>query len=226
MARRTWDADRTAARPVVPGGRPRLRFLGTMSAGEEEGRTDGPGPGPPAPPVVPATPPSLTWARADRLDAGQQLVELAGLDGRDEAVDQRRQLVLRRHRDAGLALLELDGPGAVVDRHDQAARAVGAPPGPDLLLLLDLPALVALAGPALDDADVGGVGEQRLLLLEALGELVAAGGDRVVSAGGDGGEGEVLQDRHGLSPLLREIGLYSVLRRTYMAGKTREIRTT
>ncbi len=56
------------------------------------------------------------------------------------------------------------------------------------------------ADPALDDAHVAGVGQQGLLLLEALGELVAAGRDGVVGAGGDGGEGEALEDRHGPSP--------------------------
>jgi len=87
---------------------------------------------------------------------------------------------------------------------------VGAPPGPDPLSLLDLPALVALARPALDDADVGGVGQEGLLLLEALDELGPAAGDGVLASGRDGGEGEVLEDRHGLSPWLREIGLFSV----------------
>ncbi|MGE5770569.1 MAG: hypothetical protein ACM3Z4_00760 [Hyphomicrobiales bacterium] len=89
----------------------------------------------------------------------------------DQRVDQRRQLVPRRHGDAGLASLELDRPGTVVDGHHEAAGGVDAPPGPHALLLLDLPALVALSGPALDSSDIGGVGQEGLLLRQALDEL-------------------------------------------------------
>ena len=149
----------------------------------------------------------LGLGRAHRLHPRQQVVQLAGLRGADQAVDQRRQLVPRRHGDARLALLELDRSGAVEDREHDAAGTVGAPPGPDPLLLLDLPARVALAGPALGLSDVGGVGQQRLLLLEALDQLGPAVGDGVVGTRGNCGEGEVLQDRHDLSPWLVEIGL-------------------
>ena len=50
-------------------------------------------------------------------------------------------------------------------------RCVGPPPWPDPLLLLDLSALVALAGPTLRRADVRGVLEQQFLLLQSLDEL-------------------------------------------------------
>jgi len=42
----------------------------------------------------------------------EQLIQLPGPHGRDEGIDYRRQLVLGRDDDAGLALLELDGPRA------------------------------------------------------------------------------------------------------------------
>src|SRR5450631_1905993 len=102
--------------------------------------------------------------RANRLHPRQQVVQLTGLRGADQAVDQRRQLFPRRHGDAGLVLLELDRSGAVEDREDDVAGTVGAPPGSDALLLLDLPAIFALSCPALGLADVGRVGQQRLLL--------------------------------------------------------------
>jgi hypothetical protein len=72
------------------------------------------------------------------------------------------------------------------------------------LLLLDLPALVALACPALGGADVLGVLREPLLLLEALDELVAAHGDGVASPLGHGGEGEGLQDSHDQSSCFTE----------------------
>src|SRR5450631_1275801 len=150
--------------------------------------------------------------RANRLHPRQQVVQLTGLRGADQAVDQRRQLVPRRHGDAGLVLLELDRPGAVEDREDDVAGTVGAPPWPDPLLLLDLPALVALAGPALGLPDVRGVGQEGLLLDQALDELGPPAGDWVLAAGRNGGERQIFQDRHDLSPLFVEIGLYSCTR--------------
>jgi hypothetical protein len=45
----------------------------------------------------------------------EQLVQLPGPDSRDQCVDHGRQLVPGRDDDAGLALLELDGPGTELD---------------------------------------------------------------------------------------------------------------
>jgi hypothetical protein len=52
-----------------------------------------------------------------------------------------------------------------------------------------------------DDADVGGVCQQALLVLEVGDELAAPVRDRVVAAGRQAGEGQAFQDRHDLSPV-------------------------
>ena len=140
--------------------------------------------------------------RAHRLARGRhQAIQLAGLGRADQRVDERRQLFPRRDGDAGLAPLKLDGLGAVVDGHHDVAGGVGAPPGPDPLLFLDLAPFVALAGPALDGSDVGGVRQQLFLFLQALGQLGPAVGDGVVGTRWNAGEREVLEDRHDLSPV-------------------------
>ena len=141
---------------------------------------------------VPASPsgrlPGLR--RTHRLYARQHVVEFARTNRTDQRVDQRRQLVLRRHGDAGLPLLKLDRLGAVEDGHHDAAGRVDAPPRPDTLLLLYLPALIALSGPTLGPPNVGGVCEQGLLLLETLDELGPSVSDRIVASGRDCSERE------------------------------------
>lgn len=129
--------------------------------------------------------------RADRLaHARHQLVELARPCRADQRVDGRGKFVLRRDRDAGLALLELDRLRAVEHGQHKVATRVRSPPGAHALLLLDLAPLVALAGPALDGAHVGRVLQEGLLLLQPLGELGSTADDGVVRARRDAGESE------------------------------------
>jgi len=135
------------------------------------------------PPCVPSRSPGLG-------SLAEQLVQLAGPDGRDHGVDHRRQLVLRRDDDAGLAPLELDGPGPELDRHHNLARRVCLPPGADGLLLGDgLPLAVDL-GPSLDGPDVIGVFQEQLLLLQPADELGSAQLDGIVTGLGKGREQE------------------------------------
>ena len=117
-----------------------------------------------------------------------QFVKLTGLCGREQRVQKRRQLVLGRDGDTGFALLELDGLGTVKDRHHERSGGVRAPPRPDALFLFGLAAVVALAGPALHGADVGGVAQEQTLLLQAADQLGAADRDGIVTTGGNGGE--------------------------------------
>ena len=60
---------------------------------------------------------ALRLRAAERLaHTGHELVELTGLRGGEQRVEECRQFVLGRDRDAGLALLELYGLRAVEDR--------------------------------------------------------------------------------------------------------------
>jgi hypothetical protein len=130
---------------------------------------------------------------ADRPGLGsqaEQLVQLPGPDSRDQGVDHRRQLVLGRDDDAGLALLELDGLGPELDGHHDLSSGVGLPPGPDRLLFGGSLPLPVHLGPSLDGPNVVGVLQEQLLLLQLRDELGPALLDRIVPGLGKGRERE------------------------------------
>jgi hypothetical protein len=135
---------------------------------------------------------SGSFARlADRSGLGsqaEQLVQLPGPDSRDQGIDHRRELVLGRDDDAGLTLLELDGLGPELDRHNDLSGRVSLPPGPDRLLLgRGLPLPVDL-GPSLDGPNVVGILQEQLLLLQLGDELGSASLDGIVPGPGKRGE--------------------------------------
>ena len=152
--------------------------------------------------------------RAHRLARGRhQAVQLAGLGRADQRVDERRQLVPGRDGDAGLAPLELDRLGAVVDatsrccrRRRRATRAA--------------PAAASRPGGARRPcrSSAGRFGRRTAFCSSffcssrrsaSLARRLATGS---WERAGTAGEREVLEDRHDLSPWLVEIGLYSVCR--------------
>ena len=132
-----WARVGTAARPAA-GRTASFRFILGLGTGRRAATREGrrrPAPSPSSRPPCATTWPSRRPACPSRL----QLVELARPSAADRRVDERRELVLRGHRDAGLALLELDRLGAVehrehqllaagVDSATRAARAAAARP--------------------------------------------------------------------------------------------------
>jgi hypothetical protein len=130
---------------------------------------------------------------ADRPGLGslvEKVIHLPGPYCRDQGIDHRRQLVLGRDDDAGLALLELDGLGPELDGHHDLAGRVGLPPGPDRLLLgRGLPLPVDL-GPSLDGPNVVGIFQEQLLLLQPGDELSSTSLHGIVPDLGKGRERE------------------------------------
>jgi hypothetical protein len=101
-----------------------------------------------------------------------------------------RELLLGADRDAGLALLEIDGPGPELDRHHYLSGRVRLPPRPDRLLLGGSLSLAVDLGPSLDGPDVVGILQEQLLLLQLRDELGPTSMDRIVPGLRDGGERE------------------------------------
>jgi hypothetical protein len=140
----------------------------------------------------------VLYKRADHQNPKlvEQVVHLPGPDCRDQGIDHRRQLILGRDDDAGLALLELDGLGPELYRHYDLSGRVGLPPGSNSLLLgggLSLPVHLC---PSLDGPDVVGILQEQLLLLQFRDELGPALLDGVVPGLGKDGEREGLEDCH------------------------------
>jgi hypothetical protein len=89
----------------------------------------------------------------------EHLIVFAGCRRRDQRVDERRQLFLRRHGDAGFAFLKLgacsrSGPTSRCRQPNRSAT------WSDLLLLLDLPFFAVLLDSSLDHPEIRRAGNR------------------------------------------------------------------
>ena len=96
----------------------------------------------------------------------EMLIQLARPHSSDEGIKGRDELILARHNDRGLALLELYRLRPIADRQPDCPKHVFTPPGSNTFLdLYEVLAAPLVGDPALIGPYIAGVQGKRSLLL-------------------------------------------------------------